>query len=102
MSPGSTLANSGNEDAFIIKYSDFIQSIILPRDCQSEQNKVIKIGEYQNAHTLITSPDGFISDSSNNLLRGFMLTDKCSFVNISYLPNTWIISNSNNVLLIFP
>ncbi|AVL94686.1 beta-propeller repeat protein [Moumouvirus australiensis] len=101
---GATLNNSNHEDAFIVKYSDFIQSLLLVNDCVIDPARIknIKMGDFKNANTLITFPSGLLINLDSKIIRGFLLTNANSSVNLKSSPETWSIIDSNNILLIFP
>nr|AEX62956.1 uncharacterized WD repeat-containing protein [Moumouvirus Monve] len=101
---GATLNNSNHEDAFIVKYSDFIQSLLLTNDCNIDPTKIknIKMGDFRNANTLVTFPSGLLINLDSKIIRGFLLTTANSSINLKYSPETWSIVDSNNILLIFP
>ena len=101
---GTCMVNLGKYDAYISKYADFVQSLVLQAGCK-EKEIGMNESEYKQAHTLVTYPCGTIRNKNNQIIRGFLMTKHNSSIKLnpcSPCSTDWNVNYSNNILFLYP
>jgi hypothetical protein len=98
---GTSLANSGLSDAYIVKYVDYGQILtLLPSLCPQRTKTIILTG-YNGINTLIIAPDGLLVDSSGKPVKGILLTDLGATVSMIWCNNRWIIQATQSGIILY-
>ena len=88
------LQHSGNSDAFIVNYAEYLQQLVLPPSICQTKRKTILLGKSNGTTTLITVAPGLITDIDGRIIIGILLRGSGSNITILWHDNRWdIISN---------
>lgn len=96
-----TLPRSTNRDIFLIKYSDYtqtltLQAVLAPYDII----KNIVMNSYNGTHTLINTSNLLI-DNFNNIIVGIIYTNNNSRIILRWVYNKWLLVSYNDINMIY-
>jgi hypothetical protein len=100
-----TLTNNGTatNDAFTVKYSDYIQTLTLSSAaaCTTRYKTIVLGNVLPGSNTLVNITNTTLLDANGNQVTALLFTDPSQSITLLWHDNIWSIISNNGVTLIF-
>lgn len=96
-----SLANSGATDAFIVKYGDYLQTLLLQPSCIPNKTKTIVLNIHNNINTIISSMSEILKDQCGRCVAALLLIKEGAVITLVWQGKFWSMIYSQGVDFIY-